>query len=116
MATKFGYKFKFGKLIQHPLYWWLETVCKKIREIQIPIYLLCLSSNDIPVDMRINVDKNAKLFVSRFRIVTSTTCSFDLKGFGAIADVLRPQIPRDYSRYVYWPLTHIYVKQHYAIS
>ena len=50
--------------------------------------------------MRIGVDKCAKLFVSRCKIVTSTTCDFDLKGFGAIADVLRPQIPRDYSRYI----------------
>ena len=83
-ATKFGYTVKSGELIQHLLYMdGLKLYAKNERDLNSLISTAYLFSNDI--GMRINVEKSAKLIVSRGRIVTSA--DFELNSLGAIKDV-----------------------------
>lgn len=83
-TTKFGYKVKSGELIQHLLYMDdLKLYARNERDLNSLISTVCLFSNDI--GMRINVDKSAKLVVSRGKIVTSA--DFDLNSLGVISDV-----------------------------
>ena len=82
-SNKFGYTSKSGDLIQHLLYMDdLKLYTKNERDLNSLMSTVYLFSSDI--GMRINVDKSAKLIVSRGKIITSA--DFALNSLEAIKD------------------------------